>query len=78
MVAGSFTAVPGRIVHLWHGELGNRRYFQRMLEVIALGFDPYRDVVALHGRPLEWHPDMDNQQLKDYFVAYFQQRREDG
>lgn len=78
MVAGSFTAVPGQIVHLWHGELGDRRYFQRMLEVIALGFDPYRDVVALPGRPLEWHPDMDNQELKDYFIAYFKQRREDG
>lgn len=78
LVAGSFTAVPGEIVHLWHGELSNRRYFQRMLEVNALGFNPYTDVVSLPGKPLEWHPQMNNKGLRDYFVEYFKIRREDG
>jgi hypothetical protein len=50
-VGGSFTAVPGEIVHLWHGELKNRRYFQRMLEEVnSLGFNPYTDVVSLPGQ----------------------------
>lgn len=77
-VRGKFAAVPGEIVHLWHGELVNRRYLQRMLETSALGYDPYTDVVAPPGRPLEWHPEMNKQDLRDYFSEYFKNRREDG
>ncbi|MDP3646330.1 MAG: hypothetical protein Q8R25_04545 [bacterium] len=78
LVQGKFTAVPGEIVHLWHGELVNRRYLQRMLETNALGYDPYIDVIAPPGQPLEWHPEMDKQGLRDYFTEYFRSRREDG
>jgi len=77
-VRGNFAVVPGEILHLWHGDLKNRRYLQRMLETTALGYNPYQDIVAIPGKPLEWHPEMDKQGLKDYFVEYFHSRREDG
>jgi hypothetical protein len=75
---GSFAVVPGEILHLWHGDLINRRYALRMHEITRLGFDPYVDVVARPGQPLEWHPTMDKPALKAYFAEYFKNRREDG
>jgi len=77
-VKGSFTAVPGQIVHLWHGELKHRRYYQRMLEINSLGFNPYTDILSLPGKPLEWHPEMDKPTLRNYFVEHFKGRKEDG
>lgn len=78
LVQGSFTVVPGEILHLWHGDLVNRRYLQRMLETNRLGFNPYEDVIARPGKPLEWNPSRNTQPLVDYFVEYFKNRREDG
>lgn len=78
LVQGSFTVVPGEIKHLWHGDLKNRRYLQRMLETNALGFNPYTDIVARPGKPLEWSPGLNKPELVDYFTEYFNNRREDG
>ncbi|HEY4486167.1 MAG TPA: hypothetical protein VJB70_00325 [Candidatus Paceibacterota bacterium] len=80
LVSGGFTAVPGEILHLWHGELVNRRYHQRLLEINALKFDPYQDVVATPGKPLEWHPNTRKTKPKliEYFASYFENRCEDG
>lgn len=78
LVDGSLGCVPGAIDHLWHGDLSDRRYFLRMHDITDLGFDPYTDIVAPPGKPLEWAPGMTKQGLKDYFAAYFASRREDG
>ena len=32
--------VPGRILHLWHGDLADRRYADREREFRRLGLDP--------------------------------------
>lgn len=78
LVQGSFTVVPGEIKHLWHGDLQNRRYLQRMLETSELGFNPYTDIIARPGKPFEWDPEMDKPGLIAYFSEYFSNRREDG
>ncbi len=78
LVRGNFGVVSGEILHLWHGDLANRRYLQRMIETSDLGFDPYTDFVARTGQPMEWHPAIDKQPLKEYMVEYFRDRREDG
>ncbi len=80
LVSGSFTVVPGEIIHLWHGDWRNRRYIQRVLEVSMLNFDPYNDLVVAPGKPLEWSTDIDKMKpgLKEYFTRYFETRREDG
>lgn len=78
MANGSLGVVPGRIRHLWHGDATNRRYFLRMHEITDLGFDPWTDLRALPGRPLEWTKSMDKPELRKYFSNYFASRQEDG
>lgn len=78
LVGGSLGVVPGTIRHLWHGDLADRRYFLRMHDITDLGFDPYTDLLAKPGCPLEWALGMNKQGLRDYFANYFAMRREDG
>ena len=77
-VQGKVAAVPGEILHLWHGSLANRRYLQRNLELESHGFDPFTDLIAAPGKPFEWAPDIDKQELVDMFADYFITRKEDG
>ena len=77
-VQGRLGVVPGQIRHLWHGDTANRRYFLRMHDITNLGFNPYTDLVARAGHPLEWAPTMDKPALRDYFAQYFANRQEDG
>lgn len=77
-VQGKLGVVPGTIDHLWHGDATDRRYFLRMHDITDLGYDPYTDVVAAPGRPIEWAPTMQKTGLKSYFTNYFESRREDG
>jgi hypothetical protein len=78
MVDGSLCAVPGQIRHLWHGDTVDRRYFLRMHDITDLGFDPHTDLHIVPGAPIEWAPEMNKPELKEYFVNYFASRREDG
>jgi hypothetical protein len=78
LVQGSLGVVKGEIVHLWHGETINRRYFLRMHEITDCGYNPWTDLALHAGRPTEWHPAMQKQDLKQYFIDYFKARREDG
>lgn len=77
IVDGRLSATPGDILHLPHGSLVNRKYMERSHIINELGFDPYQDVTAPPGRPLEWNPAMVNPKLKEYFHEYFLGRRED-
>lgn len=77
-VQGRLGVVPGQIRHLWHGDALNRRYFLRMHDITDLGYDPYADLYAPPGLPLEWAPGMDKPGLKQYFANYFASRHEDG
>jgi len=79
IVQGRFAVVPGRINHLWHGDLKNRRYFMRMHDVTDLGFNPNTDVEAPEGRPLRWTTTARAKpELIAYFYNYFAARQEDG
>lgn len=78
LVQGKFCAVPGKILHLWHGDLKNRRYLSRMHDTTKLGYDPYVDIHAAAGKPFTWHPEMNKPELREYFGEYFESRREDG
>lgn len=77
-VAGRVRATSGEVVHLWHGDLENRRYFERSRDLIRLGFNPYTDLVASPGKPLEWNPSMNKPELVTMFEKYFSSRQEDG
>lgn len=75
-VRGRLRAVPGEVLHLWHGDLENRRYFLRHLELADLKFNPYTDLIARPGRPLELAGD--RPELAEWFQSYFASRQEDG
>ncbi|MFZ6766519.1 hypothetical protein ACO0LM_05485 [Undibacterium sp. Di26W] len=77
-VQGQLGVVRGEIRHLWHGDARHRRYFLRMHDITDLGFNPWTDLSMRAGRPLEWHAEMHKPALRQYFVNYFQSRREDG
>ncbi len=77
-VAGRVGVVPGEVLHLWHGELKDRKYDARHKQVTDLGFDPYTDLVARPGKPLEWSSTCDKPELKAMFKQYFAGRNEDG
>jgi len=76
-IMGKIGAVPGQILHLWHGDLKNRKYLIRNRELTQLGFNPYTDIIAYPGKPLEWKENMPKDNLKVMFENYFKNREED-
>jgi hypothetical protein len=77
-VGGRLKAVHGTVLHLWHGDLANRKYYIRHQEFMQFGFNPYRDLVAVPGQPFELRPELADSGLAEWFKAYFASRREDG
>jgi hypothetical protein len=72
---GRLTYTPGRLLHLWHGTLENRRYAQRNKELRAFGFDPKADIrISSHGC---WEWASDKPELHAWARRYFLERRED-
>jgi hypothetical protein len=74
-VRARVSAVPGRLVHLWHGEMANRRYVLRNQELAAFGFDPAGDVKVGASGCWEWSSD--KRDLHQWARRYFELRRED-
>jgi hypothetical protein len=75
-VQGRVGVVRGDVHHLWHGELQNRKYFDRHDVLDELGYDPVRDVDVLPNQPLEWSAHAD-QKLRAWLRSYFLERKED-
>jgi len=75
-VHGRVGYIPGRVYHLWHGELRNRRYGQRYRAREFLDFDPSADIALDRGGCWRWNSDKPD--LHEYVRNYFAQRREDG
>jgi hypothetical protein len=44
IVGGSLGHVPGRVLHLWHGTIADRRYHDRNQEFKTFAFDPVRHI----------------------------------
>lgn len=75
-VQGNLGVVSGDVLHLWHGEPADRKYYLRHVELAELGFNPNTDLSAPPGKPLELQPD--KLELKEFLASYFALRREDG
>jgi hypothetical protein len=69
------TFTPGRLLHLWHGTLENRRYAQRNKELRELSFDPKEDIRISDTGCWEWASDKPT--LHDWARRYFEERKED-
>jgi len=76
VVHGSMSVVRGTVLHLWHGESGNRLYFERHISVADLGFNPYEDLIKNYWGCWEWASS--KPKLQDWIHAYFTARHEDG
>jgi hypothetical protein len=63
-------------LHLWHGELDDRRYVERNEMLARFGFDPARDLVLEDGL-WAWSCAHDPA-LAMWLRRYFVERRDDG
>ena len=69
--------VPGRILHLWHGDLADRRYGDLERHFRTLGFDPATHIRHDPDGMLEWTEDAPHH-LKTWSLELFNGRNEDG
>jgi len=75
-VQGSVGYIDHVAYHLWHGDIPNRRYWDRHDAVVKLAFDPATDIIV--GDNGAWHWARPQTELENYCISYFQQRLEDG
>jgi len=68
--------VPGKVLHLWHGETVHRRYVTRNRDLAGFAFDPRADVRIGPNGCWEW--DSDKPALHQWAIDYFRSRKEDG
>ena len=77
LVGGKLGVVPGRVLHLWHGEHADRRYGQLDSEFKTFGFDPDLHVRHDENGLLEWTaaaPEF----MQTWARQLFETRDEDG
>lgn len=75
-VGDAFDYVEGGLLHLWHGQPKNRRYFIRDTELRSMHFDPSKDLVRSSEDIWKWAPHRSD--LKAYLRSYFLHRKEDS
>jgi len=68
--------VGGAVLHRWHGDRKKRRYYKRMVGLLARRYDPSLDVRVSISGALEWteHGAALGRWMKDYFTG----RQEDA
>jgi hypothetical protein len=75
-VTGNVGFVRGRLFHLWHGDIKDRRYGERHSTMQAFAFDPSDDIAL--GQNGCWHWNSDKKALHTFVRRYFESRNEDG
>jgi hypothetical protein len=76
MLSGEIGFLDGRLLHLWHGEIDDRRYRERHDGLRPYDFDPFVDIALDDNRSWRWNSDKPD--LHAYVKTYFASRREDG
>ena len=68
--------IDGQLVHLWHGDLRDRKYDKRVRNLKRFCFDPFRDIALDEEGCWRWAtPKTD---MHKYIKTYFDSRHEDG
>jgi hypothetical protein len=75
-IDGRVGYVPGRVYHLWHGDIENRNYAGRYRGLVDFNFDPDADLVV--GANGAWHWARQNPGLQNFLLNHFVSRAEDG
>jgi hypothetical protein len=68
--------IDGRILHLWHGDLKNRRYSPRNEGLVPFNFDPFHDIAVDPTGCWRWNSH--KPEMHEYVKTYFDSRKEDG
>ena len=76
LVGGRIGVVPGRVLHLWHGDLVDRRYSDMNQQFKTFAFDPDRHLRHDANGLWEWNEAPD--ELRKWASDFFWLRREDG
>jgi hypothetical protein len=75
-VRGEVGFVDTDVMHLWHGDLEDRRVAERHQRLAAFGFDPEVDLAREDNGCWRWGSD--KPAMHAYLRSYFASRREDG
>ncbi|MGH9496628.1 MAG: hypothetical protein ACRD3B_16625 [Candidatus Sulfotelmatobacter sp.] len=75
-VGGRVGFIDGRVLHLWHGDLRNRKYAERHEGLSRFVFDPFSDIVLDPSGCWRWNGS--KPEMHEYVKAYFKSRKEDG
>jgi hypothetical protein len=68
--------LDGRVLHLFHGDMGERQYTTRVRGLVPFALDLDQDIYAPEGGPWSWR--RDQSELNAYFLNYMRGRNEDG
>jgi hypothetical protein len=75
-VRGRVGYIRGRLFHLWHGNLEDRRYGDRHRGFSDFAFDPFSDIAQDENGCFRWNSD--KPALHAFVKRYFDARKEDG
>jgi hypothetical protein len=74
-VRGSVSYVPGRVLHMWHGNQSDRHYNRRLDVLKECDFDPVTDLARDDNDCWVWN--CDKPLLQEWASNYFVVRREE-
>ena len=74
VVAGKVGFLPQQIRHLYHGNLANRQYWDRVVWIQSHGFDPERHLIREPGQLYRWSEECP-QEIVDWMAEYLVGRR---
>jgi hypothetical protein len=75
-VRGEIGYLESDILHLWHGQVGDRRSRSRHEGLQKYQFDPFIDIAKDPNSCWRWNTP--KREMHDYIRGYFSSRREDG
>lgn len=78
-VCGQVVYVPGILLHSWHGDVINRQYLKRNLELAAFKFNPFNDLQLNAAGCWEWAElNPSRAGLIQWSRDFYDSRKEDG
>jgi len=75
-IRGKVGYIPGHVLHLWHGDLTDRRQRARHHQLAQFEFDPFTDLALATSGAWRWNSD--KRELHAFVQRYFESRNEDG
>ena len=75
-IRGCVGYIPAHVIHLWHGDLADRRHQERHQQLAQFDFDPFTDIALATSGAWRWNSN--KRELHAFVRRYFESRNEDG